>query len=33
MKINDVEDKGSYLRVAIPDTKTNKLEHGGRRIH
>jgi hypothetical protein len=24
MKINDVEDKGSYLCVAIPDSKTNK---------
>jgi hypothetical protein len=33
MKINDDEDKGSYLCVAIPDTKTNKTEHGGRRIH
>jgi hypothetical protein len=33
MKINDDEDKGSYLCVAIPDTKTNKPEHGGRRIH
>ncbi|CAH1379251.1 unnamed protein product [Tenebrio molitor] len=33
MKINDVEDKGSYLCVAIPDTKTNKPEHGRRRIH
>jgi hypothetical protein len=33
MKINDVEDKGSYLCVAIPDTKTIKPEHGRRRIH
>jgi hypothetical protein len=31
-RANQHEDKGSYLCVAIPDTKTNKPEHGGRRI-